>query len=298
MKPIKHEFRSLLANFHKNKYERSLKENKKRKLTLRRLRKSVFLYEDKVIIEGVDLSEVSVAIREHIGKDLFTWNVNGNNLQHNIGGDNIQNDIGGNNSQRCIDGDNSQGNIGGNNSQWDIFGNNDQWAVHGSSLNSKHCVDEERGIKTVDMDWTDGLCMYSVKTRNIRGGIKYITGFDVYSGAEIYLVKTQNISYHSNISLADAKRGFKAKRDKLFNELGRWVMTLTDESILTRELFHEETGSCMPGIEVWCEKVGIDKNTKEITFKEFKELAAQYPTMETQKIMAVLESLKLKKAGK
>lgn len=289
MKPIKKEFGSMLAKFHKGKDEITHKENKKRKLTLRRLRKSVFIYEDKVIIEGVDLSGVSVAIREHIGKDLFTWNVDGNNVQHNIGGDNIQTDVGGDNKQRCIGGSNSQGNIGGDNHQWDIFGDNKQWKVHGNTLNSKHYVDEETGVKTTDIDLTDGVLMHSTKVRNIRGGIQYITGVHIPSGKPVYLIKSPNISYHSKISLDAAKRGFKEKREKLFNRLGSWVMTLTDDSILTRELFHEETGSCIPGIEAWCEKAGIDKDTKEITFKKFKELAEQHPTMETKRVLAVLE---------
>lgn len=314
-------------------------------MTKEELMKAIKIEDNKIIIKGIDLSNMSIKIDENIGGNLKTLdiggyneqgrigdnnrqgyiagdnyqknigghngqldiggnnlqgdiggnngqgNINGNNRQVYISGNNRQWDIGGDNQQRHINGDNEQRNIGGGNYQGDIGGNNFQKNIGGHSRNSKHYINDEKGIATVDMDYTDGILLHSTKVRKLKGGLEYIEGLTRWEQT-MYLVKTPNISYHSWKSLEDAKNGFRKKKKRLLEGLGEWVKTLTDDTIITRELFHEETGSCMPGINAWCKKVGISEDTKEITFKEFKEHATNHPTRETKQVMIVLEELK------
>lgn len=258
-------------------------------ITKKQLMKAITIKNNTITIKGIDLSKMSVHIEEHIGGDMYTQNIGGYNSNWDIGGNNQQFHIKGENSQFNIGGDNNQHNIGGYNRQWNIGGYSFQWNVKKGSRNSNHWVDKEKGIKSVDTDYTEGVLLHSVKSRKLGRGVEYIEG---KSGKEkVYLVKTPSLAYHSNISLEDAKRGFKEKRDRLFNKLGEWVKTLTDDTIITREIFHKETGACIPGINAWCNKVGISKKTKKITFKEFKELAEKNPTRETEQVMLVLKEL-------
>lgn len=62
--------------------------------------------------------------------------------------------------------------------------------------------------------------MAVLKVKKIRGGIEYISGRK-FDGQKVYLVKSPNISYHSYRSLDNAKEGYKRKREKIVNGIGK-----------------------------------------------------------------------------
>ncbi len=143
--------------------------------------------------------------------------------------------------------------------------------------------------KVYDRDCTDGLNMGITKVIS-KGRVTRLEGISLY-GDKTFLYKTQNLAYHSWISIEDAKEGYKRKLKQIKEGMGKWVKTLKDNSIITDEIFHEQTGSCYPGIKAWKERAGIS-DKKEITFKEFKELATNNPTPETRRVMTALEVMK------
>lgn len=153
----------------------------------------------------------------------------------------------------------------------------------GNELSSQYAIIDGKKYNAITLD-----DIYSVIVEDKRRN-----GIGVFKDMDSRYVATNGVmSYHSWKSYDHAKACLKNKKIKLMEDLGEWVKTLKPDSKITRELFHEETGSCMPGIENWCKKVGISKETKSITFKKFKELATANPTMETRKVMRVLELLK------
>lgn len=132
----------------------------------------------------------------------------------------------------------------------------------------------------------------SVIEYKMNGRIKWYKGFVNEDDCRlIYVYALGELAYHENYSYDSVKSGFKWKLERIQNRIGSWVKTLKLDTELTDEIFHNETGSCYPGIRNWKEKAGIT-NVDKITFGEFLELAALFPRSETKEVVNAYKVIK------
>ncbi len=242
-----------------------------------------------------EILDISINVRNDIKGDVDMCGIGGDNSQGDIGGYNSQYNIYGYNSQYNIDGnnwqggiggDNSQGDIGGSNRQLDIDGNNRQRNINGYySYNSKHY--NRNGIKTFDVDITDGVVLHSI-TKKTRGNLSFIGGIDL-CGEKMYLVKTPTISYHSNISMEEAKKGWKNKRKKLIDGVKDFVKECKKTNKISIKGFMEATGSCKPGTIVWLKKANMEYKEDLSDVYDFDYAIEKFREFPANELMGILE---------